>query len=430
MKARYMTVLIAGTLWVTGCMGSGSGLQPQRFTLENGIRVVLVPMPGSENVSIFTYAPMGMTWDDPGRAQWSHLVEHLAIRSTHAAGTQEANAETLPDHMRLDFYGTLQNWDEGLSYHAQWLRGTPFSEENLAKERVNANGECGITERNLATHKFAMAAWAQGYRHGRRYVAIKGDLDGAELGLLQQYRDERLAVLDKVVVCLVGNLDVETVKPVIDEKLGHMVSAARCPAPVSTDGAVVDVSWDLTTRHLVMTWPIPDVSAPSYAALYLAAALLQMNVFNDPSMARLTGNVFAGADLNTPEGPLLYVNAVLQPGVSFEEVRNAIEQHVRGLETDESLRQVPMFGQQLSHQLTYVADPNLIWKQAPAQVSMAMIEGNIGLQWGMREFQYGPSRETLAKNLGELNGEAVRNAVAAYLAPAKGHVLAIRPAEE
>lgn len=373
---------------------------------------------------------MGLAWDDTGKAQWSHLVEHLVIRSTDRVLSQEANAETLPDHMRLDYYGTVRNWQQGLSYHAEWLQGTPFSKESLEREKPKVNAESDFTARNLATHKFAMAAWAQAYRHGQSHASLKADVDQATLSDVQQYRDDRLVVLTKTVVCIIGGVDVEAVKPVVAEKLGAIASTGRLPDAEALAGRKSGITWDLPTRHLVSTWVIPDFDDADYAALYVAAALLQMRMFNDSSMKSLTGNVLAGADLTTPEGNFFFVNAVLQPGAEIDDARRAIEEQLLTLRKEESLTQAASFAKQLSFQLRHVTDPVLAKRQAPANVSLAMIEGNIGLQWGMKEFRYGPFRPALAGNLTTLTTQDVQKAIDKYLSIEKRHTLTIRPAAE
>ena len=405
-----------------------AGIQPEEWTLENGIRVVVLPMPESENVSVFTFTPMGLAWDAPGKTQWAHLVEHLVIRSTHPNELKEVNAETLPDHMRLDFYGSRENWQQGVSYHADWLSGASFSEETLEREKQKANSECDFTAKNLMTHKFAMAAWAQGYRHGREHAAVKADVRKAKLGDIQQYSDEGLAVLDRTVVCIVGGVDVKQAKSVVEEKLGAIRSDAKVSGPVPVVEKDSEITWDLPTRHLVLTWPIPEHNEKDYAALYVAAQMLQMRMFNDSKMKTITGNVFAGADLSTPEGNFLFINAVLQSGASFQDARKAIDGHIEAMRLEESLGQAPMFGKQLAYQLTHVQDPAMIKKQAPANMSLAMIEGNIGLQWGMRVFQYGRHRSTLADNLSSLTAQDIKKAIDEHLSAEKGHALAVRPA--
>jgi hypothetical protein len=180
--ALVMTLLVLFALWGTGCRRSLAAVSTVSSTnLANGIRVVSVHFPGSTNVSIFTFLPMSLTADGTDQAQWSHLVEHLVIRSTMPVNSPQANAETLPDHMRLDFYGNTANWKEGISHHRRWLEGVPFTEANLAAEKPRVIAECDFTARNFATHKFAVAAWSQGFRHGAKHVALKGDVTKAAL---------------------------------------------------------------------------------------------------------------------------------------------------------------------------------------------------------------------------------------------------------
>lgn len=200
---------------------------PGSTTLSNGLRIVAVYFPGSTNVSIFTFLPLGLASDGPRQAQWSHLVEHLVIRSTVSGGLSTANAETLPEGMRLDFYGNVGNWEEGLSHHRRWLEGVPFTQASLESEKPKVKSECAFTVSNLATHKFAMAAWAQGLRHGLTNAAVLGDIDRVSLEEIQSYRDEHLAVLSNVVVCIVGGIEPSRALSVAGARLGAVRARAR-----------------------------------------------------------------------------------------------------------------------------------------------------------------------------------------------------------
>ena len=113
--------------------------------LANGIGAVVVRFPQSTNVSIYTFSPLSLATDAAGQAQWAHLVEHMVIRTTVPAEANFANAETLPDHTRLDFYGSKSNWKEGLWHHRRWLEGIPFAQTNLDTEKPKVNQECDFT---------------------------------------------------------------------------------------------------------------------------------------------------------------------------------------------------------------------------------------------------------------------------------------------
>jgi len=398
------------------------------FTLENGIRVVSVNFPDSKNVSIFAYLPMGLATDGEGQTQWSHLIEHLVIRSTQPEGLQEANAETVHDHMRLDFYGTVDNWEEGLSHHAGWLEGVPFSEEDLQAEKPKVMAEGDFVAGRFMTHKFAFAAWDQGCRHGRSHAAVNGDVERATLGEIQRYRDGHMAVLDRVVVCVVGGIDAETLKPIVSKRLGALKSDAKPFATVKLSDAGHDMTWDLNAKHILLTWPIPDFRNDDCAALMVASQLVQMGVFSDAGLKGLTGAVFAGADLTVPEGNYFYVSATLRPEASFADVRERLQAHIAALRAGgEMLGTASMIGKQVSYQFTQVVDPAMVKAQAPAGTSDRMIEGNIGLQWGMREFRYRDYRAELANRLANVTPEMVRKAALEYLREDKCGVWTLRP---
>jgi peptidase M16-like protein len=397
-------------------------------TLTNGIRVVAVHFPGSTNESTFIYLPMSLTSDGPQQAQWAHLVEHLVIRSTVPADSPIANAETLPDHMRLDFYGSTNNWQEGLKHAADWLRGVPFTQQKLDAEKPKVNAECDYTVKHFATHKFALAAWAQGYRHDQSRAAMKGDVTRAALTGIQQHRDERLAVLSNTVVCLVGGLEPTTLLSAAAERLTTVKSSAKMAAPVKTHPGNREMNWDLDARHLVLTWPIPAANHADYPPLLIAAQWLNMQFFADPELKKLTGMVFAGADLTTPEGNFFFISASLRHDASFDSVREKIDQHLQQLTSGKGNRSlIPMIVKQVAESLTTLPDPAAMKGQLPPGMTMALLEMNVGLQWGMNEFRYGAQKVSLAKRLGTTGAPQVAEAARTHLAATKASTIHLGP---
>ena len=401
----------------------------ESWTLPNHIRLVSVLFPDSTNVSIFTFLPLGLAEDGREQTQWSHLVEHLVIRSTVSKHLSIANGETMPESMRLDFYGNVNNWEAGLSHHRRWLEGVPFTETSLEREKPKVKSECDFTVRNLATHKLAMAAWAQGLRHGATNVALLGDIARASLSQIQAYRDEHLAVLSNVLVCVVGGVEPSRVSSVAREQLGAIKSGATPVAPVKLHPGNRELTWDLDARHLIITWPMPATASEDFAPLLAAGQWLNMRFFSDPEIKRLTGMSLAGADLATPEGNFFFVSASLRPGIAFPEVQQKLEQKAQGLSApEEDLSMLAMLSGQLAESLTTIPEMAALKAQLPPNTDLAMVEGNIGLQWGMAEFRYGSGKATLAKRLPQLRTEDVRRVAKKYLAPGMCSVTEIRKA--
>ena len=397
--------------------------------LDNGIVVVCVHFPASTNVAIFTFLTMGLAADGLAQAQWSHLVEHLVIRSTIPANSPQANAETLPDHMRLDFYGNTTDWREGLSHHRRWLEGVPFTEANLAAEKPKVIAECDFTARNFATHKFALAAAAQGFRHNQKHAALKGDVLKAALAEIQNYRNTRLVSPSNTIVCVVGGVEPAKVWPAAAEVFGKIKPSSTSASPLKVHTGNREMTWDLDARHLVLLCPIPSAQDETYPALFAAAQWLNMQFFGDQEIKKLTGMALAGADLATPEGNYFYLSASLRPEGSFSNVQARIEHHLRRLSSSGAdLALLPMLGKQLADSLTNLPDLALLKKQLPPQMTPAMLEMNIGLQWGMNEFRYGRHKAELANRLAGLKIERVRQAAQSHLTASKCAVITLQPA--
>jgi len=426
--------LLCFALLPLAMLGSGCSKSPGDTStvnspaLTNGIRVVAVCFPATTNVSIFTFLPMGLTSDGPEQTQWSHLIEHLVIRSTVPANSPQANAETLPDHMRLDFYGDLGNWKEGLSHHRRWLEGVPFTEASLATEKPKVISECDFTARNFATHKFAVAAWSHGFRHGKKHVSLKGDVTRAGLSDVQRLRDERLAVSNRLTVCIVSSLQPAEVFAEVQKQLGGLSLRSSPPLAVKTTPQSLDLTWDLDARHLLVTWPIPDYHQEDHAALMVAGQCLNMLLASDSQLTQQAGMIFAGADLTTPEGGFFFVSASLRPGSTFAALRKAIQTHVGRLSSDAStLASASLIASQLAASLTTLPNCELIKAQAPPGMSVAMIEGNVGLQLGMHEHRYGAHRPVLARQLPTVTADQVQQAVRRHLTPGRSLVCTLAP---
>jgi len=420
-------LMLFATLGVACRRTSAASSTVASTNLANGIRVVSVHFPGSTNVSIFTFLPMGLTSDGPAQAQWSHLVEHLIIRSTVPADLPSANAETLPDHMRLDFYGNIANWLEGLSHHRRWLEGVPFTEASLAVEKPKVVAECDFTARNFATHKFAVAAWGQGFRHGVKHVAVKADVTKATLADVQRFRDGRLAVSNKVTVCVVGGVEAKAAFAEAEKQFAGLRLQGTLPSVSRVISTNLDLTWDLDARHLLVTWPIPDFREERHAALMVAAQALNMQLFSDAAMKQQTGMLLAGADLVTPEGSFFFVSASLRPGADTEVVRKAVLSQVERLATSAVSAPAAMIGRQLAANLTEVPDPQTLKSQLPPGMSPAMLEGNLGLQMGLQEHRYSGHKSELAKALREVNPRKLQEAAHTYLTTDKAATCSLRP---
>jgi predicted Zn-dependent peptidase len=434
MPSHFCATLLTGfcsTALLCIFPGSSQAGDPQieSRTLENGLRVVYIFVPGSRTFSMFSLLPMGLAADDAGRAQWAHLVEHLVIRTTMPDSLTQANAETLADHMRLDYYAKDGNWREALAHHERWLRGLPFTEDRLKVEVALANAEAENTARNLASLKFAIAAWNQAYRHGKKHAAILKDLLEARLADLQQYRDAHLLVPGRTLVCAIGGAEPKAILPAIAEALGGLKSASL-PRQAIPKLRPMDatIPWDLPSRHLLYVWPIPGPEQPNdYAALLTASHLISMQAAQNPALGRFTGALLADANLTSPEGRHFCISATLRPDAEVEAVRHEFDKCLAALTTSPETRQViPLVARGVAEQFKptalqtlrgQVTDPGQAW----------LVEAQFALTWATGELQLGPQRRAVLRSLDKVTPETLTRAVRTYLTPERRTVLMFVP---
>ena len=401
-----------------------------RLTLSNGISVVSLHVEDSTDVAIFSYLPLGLVADGKAKTQWSHLIEHLTIRTTGPIDFKTSGAETMADNMRLDFIGNTDNWTQGLKRHAQWLSGLPFSAESLAEELPNALSEIDATEIRLATHKWAFAAWNQVFRHGETAISMRGDVQSAQLSELQEYRDLHLVQADRVLLCVIGGVKAETLQPVMEEQLGSInLTAKTLPPATATSETAKDqvATWDINVTHYMETYAIPNVENRDYPALYMASLLLRIACMQDAQLKELIGHIYCGVDLITPEQIYLYVSASLKSDIDIEAVKQRIGQLINRLKQPANNAQVPMYAQALSMELGSPPDMTMVMQQKPVGMTETMMLGNIGLQWGMLEYQYGDALPQFASALANISVADVVEVVNRYLTEDERMTLVLTP---
>ncbi len=419
-------------LFFLGNFSLASAAPPEmtRFTLSNGIKVVNLYVEDSTDVIILSYLPLGLVNDGKAKTQWSHLIEHLTLRTTGPINYPSSSAETMADNMRLESIGNTDNWTQGLERHAKWLSGLPFSAESLAEELPKALSEIDITEVRLATHKWAAAAWNQVFRHGETAISMRDDVQSAQLSELQEYRDLHLVQADRVLLCVIGGVKAETLQPVMEAQLGTInLTVKTLPPATVTSEAVKDrtATWDINVTHYIETYAIPRPENEDYPALYIANALLNLGLMQDTELKELIGFVYCGVDLVTPEQTYLQISASLKPDTDIEAVKQRIRLLINRLKQPENNAQVVMAAPSLSMQFSSPLDVEMIKQQKLPGVSEAMMLGNIGVWWGMLEYQYGETLPQLASAFADVSADDVADVVSRYLTETERMTLLLTP---
>ena len=409
---------------------SNTAPEVTRFTLSNGIRVVNLHVENSKDVGIFSYLPLGLVTDGKAKPYWSHLINHLTVRTAGPIDFKTSNAETMADNIRLDFMGNTDTWTRGLERHTKWLSGLPFSGETLTEERPRVLSQFDYIEANLVTHKLAQVAWNQVFRHGETDIAMRRGIQAAQLSELQEYSDQHLVQADRVLLCVIGGVDLETLKDTMEQQLGT-IGLTEKTFPELTVSAEIEkaqnATWDINVTHYMETYAIPRPESEDYPALYVACVLLRLACIQDTQLKEWTGGIFCGVDLITPEQVYLYITASLKPDVDIEKVKQRIRQLMNPLKQPENNTQVPMVAQGLSTELSAPPDMKTLRQYKPENVPENLMLLQLGVAWGMVEYQYGDTLPQLASALANVSAADVASVVNRYLSEAHRMTLVLTP---
>lgn len=375
---------------------TAGGIEFHRDQLANGIKIVIAQVPDAPRQTIFTFLPITMVNDDVGRAQWSHLLEHMVLRSTDPEGLEaggvQFNGETTHMYLRLETFAEPGQWVSALERHAKWLTARTFDPAVLAREKRNIALEEQGTAANGATTKFALAAWNQVVIHGVKDAAVHGNVADASVEAVQQYASERLGIDESITLATIGPVGVEQVKAELARSLGELAPTAAKPHAQQRpqrdiEAGRIDAAWDLPTRHAMWFWPLPDRKPATIAAATALARTLHMRfAMNSRQTQELTreGQIYPVVD--SLRGPIFLIDFCLQSETSIDEMAEMVKQLFDG---SKQFVSPAMVGPMIVREIALDADAATI-RTFTAPHAQSMAEGfwllhamNYEYSWGM-----------------------------------------------
>ncbi len=435
---------------LAACMLSANGQADEveatwhRRTLDNGLSVLVVHVAQAPRQSSFTFIPLGLLHDEPGRAQFAHVLEHMVIRTTDPDGLQvdgiDINGETTGAALRLDTIAPPERWRPALERHARWLGARSFDATVLEREQGRIAGEESGTVVRGATHKWALAGWNQVVRHGAEHAAVHADAAAADVDVLADYAARYIGPGPGVSLVTVGPVAAEEVMDAIVEQFGELPrlegDGAVRPAEVhGGDARHVEASWDLGARHLQIWYALPDRDAVDRAAAVVLGQLISIRLAQDSELAGLGVLAMADTQVVTPEGRYLMLSAGLPAGVDVDRVREQLIGVVAGLADREDGSVAWNFGvamvrRQFAGRPDFASARRAYAAQGLDARTTDLIEAQMMLSLSMVGMQVGVGPEGVAEAFTAVDGDRVGELVDEFLVPAdRARSLVLMPAE-
>jgi zinc protease len=249
----------------------------ERYTLDNGLRVILAPDAASTAVAVNLWYNVGSRNERPGRSGFGHLFEHLMFqgsenveRGQHMQLIERAggsmNASITED--RTNYFQTLppNRFNLALWLESDRMRSLQITQENMRREIevVKEERRLGVDNSPYGT-SFLQALFYAPYdsvgcfAYAHSVIGSMEDLDAAQLDDVQAFFDAYY-MPNNATLTVVGAFDPAEARQMIEQYFG--------PIPAGTPPPPVECREPF--RNLPVRREIPDRNAtlPAWIASY------------------------------------------------------------------------------------------------------------------------------------------------------------------
>ena len=328
---------------------SSTAPAPALHTLANGLRIVAIPMPWRQTVSLSVFVRTGSLHETRLQNGISHVVEHMAFKGTQSRDCQrinldaealgaEVNAHTDKDHTAFHIEGLPRDLPVFIEQIADIVRHSTFPADELERERQVIQHEFTEFEEdpvNIAFDLFDKASYGDQHAAGRPVIGNRANIKRFTRDDLLAYVQQQYTACN-VVVTAAGPVDEAALIAATERAFGDMPRGApnTVAAPVWHGGVKLRRLSGSAQCQIVLGFEAPPLADDTHIAWVLAAALLGEGMSSpllDEIRERrgLAYQVGCSADV-TPLAGQFVIDAATEPaqGEAFiTEVARLLHQH-------------------------------------------------------------------------------------------------------
>lgn len=298
----------------------GIEIKFEKFTLPNGLTVIVYPDHSQKKVYVSTTYRVGSKDEPEGKSGFAHLFEHLMFQETSNRkgefftplrdnGVFSINGNTTTDRTRYFESVPTNELDLALwmeSDRMQYLLGAidqaALDSQRAVVKNEKRQNETPASAAQSAAYLTAMYPKGHPYAHG--VIGSMTDLDNAKLADVREWFDSYYGAANAILL-LAGDIDVATAK----EKVGHYFKDVRPGQriqeiaewiPTMAEGRRLRFYDKTANRRITRSWPVPHGHGRDGVLLGTFAATL-FGTPDSPLNRALTEN----------DGPALSVFAML-----------------------------------------------------------------------------------------------------------------------
>jgi predicted Zn-dependent peptidase len=242
-------------------------------TLDNGVRVVVLAMPGIGSASVSVFVRTGSAHESARLNGISHVVEHMAFKGTRTRDCQrinldaerlgaEVNAHTDKDHTAYHMRGLAAHAPRFVRMLGDIVRESTFPEEELERERRVILHEVADDEDDPLTIAFQLFDRASFGTHPAAQPVI-----GRRANIERFTRDDLLGYVQRqysganVVVGVAGDVDAQAMVDAAQAVFGSLPRGEpnRLTAPDWVGGVASRRLSGSSQTHVVLGYPLPSL---------------------------------------------------------------------------------------------------------------------------------------------------------------------------
>jgi zinc protease len=338
----------------------------ERFTLDNGLRVVLTPDRSAPVVGVAVVYDVGIRSEPEGRTGFAHLFEHLMFQGSenleklaHFRHVQGAggtfNGSTHLDY--TDYFEVLPAGalERALFLEADRMRGPRLTEENLRNQIDVVKEEIRV---NVMNRPYGGFPWLKlppvlfsSFANSHDGYGSFGDLDSATVDDARAFFD-RYYACGNATLAVAGDFDVAQATAMIHRHFDDVPARPAPPLPDFNEPDITSEKRDSYTDRLAPlpgvagAWRVPDPIADfdRYLPFVVlaevltdgdASRLVERLVQRDRSVTSIGGYIgFMGDEFQVRNPTALLLQANLPPGGDTEKVLRTVDEEIDRLVAD------------------------------------------------------------------------------------------------
>jgi zinc protease len=328
----------------------------ERFTLDNGLRVVLTPDRSAPVVGVAVVYDVGIRSEPEGRTGFAHLFEHLMFQGSenleklahfrHVQGAGGSfNGSTHLDY--TDYFEVLPAGalERALFLEADRMRGPRLTEENLRNQVDVVKEEIRV---NVLNRPYGGFPWLRlppvmfsTFANEHDGYGSFGDLDHATVADAEEFFDKYYAS-GNAVLSVAGDFDVAEATVLIERHFGDVQARSK---PALPDFAEPDIDRLAPLPAVASGWRVPDPIGEfeqylPYVVLAEvltdgdASRLVERLVQRDRTVTSVGGYIgFMGDEYQVRNPTAMLLQAHMPPGGDADKVLRTIDEELERLAT-------------------------------------------------------------------------------------------------